>query len=197
MTDPEPLEKVERRGFRLWKLPLGVTLWFPIVIVFAALVVLFAVQLSRPKNDEVQSAMIGQQVPPFALEAAVPDRPGLAAADLADGQPHLLNVFASWCVPCAAEAPQLAALERQGAPIVAVAIRDRTEDLEGFFQRYGNPFSRVGKDDLSRVQLLIGSSGVPETFVIDGKGVIRHQHIGEIRPEDVPDLLRRLEEAKG
>jgi len=171
------------------------SLW--VLAAFAALVGLFALQLSRPKNDTVQSAMIGQAVPPFALDAAVPERPGLATADLADGTPHLLNVFASWCVPCAAEAPQLAALERQGAPIVAVAVRDRPEDLEVFFQRYGNPFSRVGKDDLSRVQFLIGSAGVPETFVVDGKGVIRHQHIGEIRPEDVPDLLRRLEEARG
>jgi cytochrome c biogenesis protein CcmG/thiol:disulfide interchange protein DsbE len=141
--------------------------------------------------------MIGQPVPQFALPAAVPERPGLSSTDLADGQPHLLNVFASWCVPCAAESPQLAELQRRGAPIVAVAIRDRTEDLEGFFQQYGNPFSRVGKDDLSRVQFLIGSSGVPETFVIDGKGVIRHQHIGEIRPEDVPVLLGRLQEARG
>ena len=171
------------------------SLW--VLVAFAALLGLFALQLSRPKNDEVQSAMIGQPVPQFALPAAVSDRPGLATSDLADGTPHLLNVFASWCVPCAAEAPQLAALARQGAPIVAVAVRDRPEDLEAFFQRYGNPFSRVGKDDLSRVQLLIGSSGVPETFVIDGKGVIRHQHIGEIRPEDVPELLRRLAEAKG
>ena len=171
------------------------SLW--VLAAFAALVGLFALQLSRPKNDTVQSAMIGQAVPPFALDAAVPERPGLATADLADGTPHLLNVFASWCVPCAAEAPQLAALERQGAPIVAVAVRDRPEDLEVFFQRYGNPFSRVGKDDLSRVQFLIGSAGVPETFVVDGKGVIRHQHIGEMRPEDVPDLLRRLEEARG
>jgi cytochrome c biogenesis protein CcmG/thiol:disulfide interchange protein DsbE len=55
----------------------------------------------------------------------------------------------------------------------------------------------VGKDDLSRVQFLIGSSGVPETFVIDGEGVIRHQHIGQIRPEDVPKLLERLKEARG
>lgn len=171
------------------------SLW--VLVAFAAVLGLFALQLSRPKNDEVQSAMIGKPVPQFALPAAVSDRPGLATSDLADGTPHLLNVFASWCVPCAAEAPQLAALERQGAPIVAVAVRDRPEDLEQFFQRYGNPFSRVGKDDLSRVQFLIGSSGVPETFVIDGKGVIRHQHIGEIRPEDVPDLLRRLAEAKG
>jgi cytochrome c biogenesis protein CcmG/thiol:disulfide interchange protein DsbE len=170
-------------------------LW--ILVAFVALIGLFALQLSRPKHDEVESTMIGQPVPQFALAAAVPDRPGLSSTDLADGQPHLLNVFASWCVPCAAEAPQLAELERQGAPIVAVAIRDRTDDLQAFFQRYGNPFSRIGKDDLSRVQFLIGSSGVPETFVIDGQGVIRHQHIGEIRPEDVPDLLRRLKEARG
>jgi cytochrome c biogenesis protein CcmG/thiol:disulfide interchange protein DsbE len=171
------------------------SLW--ILVAFAALIGLFALQLSRPKQDEVKSAMIGQAVPQFALEPAVPDRPGLATTDLADGQPHLLNIFASWCIPCAAEAPQLAALERQGAPIVAVAVRDKPEDLEAFFQRYGNPFRRVGKDDLSRVQFLIGSSGVPETFVIDGKGVIRHQHIGEIRAEDVPDLLARLKEAQG
>ena len=171
------------------------SLW--VLVAFAALLGLFALQLSRPKNDTVQSAMIGQPVPPFALSAAVEERPGLATADLADGTPHLLNVFASWCVPCAAEAPQLAELERRGAPIVAVAVRDRSEDLEGFFQRYGNPFSRIGKDDLSRVQFLIGSSGVPETFVVDGKGVIRHQHIGEIRAEDVPDLMRRLKEAQG
>jgi cytochrome c biogenesis protein CcmG/thiol:disulfide interchange protein DsbE len=171
------------------------SLW--VLVAFFALVGLFARQLSRPKNDEVQSTMIGKPVPQFALPAAVPQLPGLSSTDLADGQPHLLNVFASWCVPCAAEAPQLAELQRRGAPIVAVAIRDHTEDLEGFFQRYGNPFSRVGKDDLSRVQFLIGSSGVPETFVIDGKGVIRHQHIGEIRPEDVPVLLGRLQEARG
>ena len=171
------------------------SLW--VLVAFAALLGLFALQLSRPKHDEVESAMIGQPVPQFALPAAVPERPGLANTDLADGKPHLLNVFASWCVPCAAEAPQLAELERQGAPIVAVAVRDRSEDLEAFFQRYGNPFSRIGKDDRSQVQFLIGSSGVPETFVVDGKGVIRHQHIGEIRAEDVPDLLRRLQEARG
>lgn len=171
------------------------SLW--VLVVFVALLGLFALQLSRPKDDTVQSAMIGQNVPPFALPAAIPERPGLATADLQDGKPHLLNIFASWCVPCAAEAPQLAALQRAGAPLVGVAIRDRQDDLEAFFQQHGNPFARIGKDDTSRVQFLIGSSGVPETFVIDGKGVIRHQHIGEIRPEDVPDLLARLREAQG
>ena len=171
------------------------SLW--VLVAFAALVGLFALQLSRPKNDTVQSTMIGKPMPQFALPPAIEQRPGLSSADLADGTPHLLNVFASWCVPCAAEAPQLAELERQGAPIVAVAVRDRPEDLAAFFARYGNPFSRIGADKVRTVQLLIGSSGVPETFVIDGRGVIRYQHVGDIRDEHVPLLLEELRKAGG
>ena len=152
-------------------------------------------QLSQPKDEFVHSAMIGQEIPAFDLPAAVPDRPGLSSANLADGQPKLLNVFASWCVPCAAEAPNLARLEASGANIVAVAIRDRPEDVAAFLEAYGNPFSRIGKDDISTVQLSIGSSGVPETFVVDGRGVIRYQHIGDIRDDDVPMLLAKLREA--
>ena len=141
--------------------------------------------------------MIGEPIPAFDLPAAVGDRPGLSSRDLADGQPKLLNVFASWCVPCRADAPNLARLEASGANIVAVAIRDRPEDVAAFLAAYGNPFSRIGKDDISAVQLSIGSSGVPETFVIDGKGVIRYQHIGDVRDGDVEMLLAKLKEAEG
>ena len=171
--------------------------WFRwIVLALAAgLFGLFAYMLSQPKDEFVESAMIGEPIPAFDLPPAVTDRPGLSSADLADGQPKLLNVFASWCVPCAAEAPNLARLEAGGANIVAVAIRDRPEDAAAFLGAYGNPFSRIGKDDISAVQLSIGSSGVPETFVIDGKGVIRYQHIGDIRDSDVSVLLAELREA--
>lgn len=173
---------------------LRIFLW-GMVAVAGALFVLFAFQLGQPKNDFVQSAMIGERIPQFALKAAVDGQPGLSSADLADGQPKLLNIFASWCVPCAAEAPQLAELERQGANIVGVAIRDRPEDVAVFLQNYGNPFTRIGADDISAVQLSIGSSGVPETFVIDGAGVIRYQHIGDIRDRDVATLMAQLREA--
>jgi cytochrome c biogenesis protein CcmG/thiol:disulfide interchange protein DsbE len=156
---------------------------------------LFAYMLSQPKDEFVESAMIGEPIPPFDLPPIVADRPGLSSRDFTDGQPKLLNVFASWCVPCAAEAPNLAKLEAAGANIVAVAIRDRPEDVARFLEAYGNPFSRIGKDDISAVQLSLGSSGVPETFVIDGRGVIRYQHIGDIRDEHVPVLLAELREA--
>ncbi len=172
-------------GWRFF-LPLGV---------FATFVAIAGYQLTQPKDDFVHSTMIGRPMPQFAMHPASPDRPGLALADLKDGTPKLLNIWASWCVPCAAEAPQLAALKAQGAPIVSVAIRDRPEDVTNFLARYGNPFERIGADDLSELQIAIGSSGVPETFVVDGNGIIRYQHIGDIRANDVPMIMDKLREA--
>lgn len=173
---------------RLW-------LWVPLML-FALFSGMAAYQLTRPKTDVVESAMIGKPLPEFALRAAHPDRPGVATRDFEDGKPRLLNIWASWCVPCIAEAPQLAQLEAQGVDIVGIAIRDRPEDVARFLSDHGNPYSRIGADDLSEVQLGIGSSGVPETFVIDGQGIIRHQLIGDIRPEHVPMLLDELERAE-
>ena len=169
-------------------------LWLPLGL-FALFAGLVLVALLRPADRNVASAMVGKPLPQFALRAATADRPGLSTADMATGKPRLLNIFASWCIPCAVEAPQLDRLARQGVAIDGVAIRDRPEDVAAFLARNGNPFARIGADDVSAVQLAIGSSGVPETFVIDGKGVIRYQHIGEIRPEHVPLILEKLEEA--
>lgn len=168
--------------------------WLP-AAVFAAFVVFVGWQLRHPADRNVASTMIGKPLPEFALRAAMPDRPGLTRADMASGQPRLLNVFASWCIPCAVEAPQLAQLARLGVPIDGVAIRDRPEDVARFLARNGNPFARIGADDVSAIQLALGSSGVPETFVIDGKGIIRYQHIGEIRADQVPLILEKLQEA--
>jgi cytochrome c biogenesis protein CcmG, thiol:disulfide interchange protein DsbE len=166
-------------------------LWLLVALAGGAFV-LFAYQLSQPKDEFVQSAMIGKPIPAFDLPPSVADRPGLSSAHLADGQAKLLNVFASWCVPCIAEAPHLERLERSGANIVGIAIRDRPQDTAAFLAAYGNPFSRIGRDDISQVQLSLGSSGVPETFVVDGRGIIRYQHIGDIRGEHVPELLAEL-----
>lgn len=169
-------------------------LWLPLTL-FLGFVGLVLFGIYHPADREVASAMIGKPLPEFALRPAVADRPGLTRADMADGRPRLLNVFASWCVPCAVEAPQLAALQAEGIEIAGVAIRDRPEDVAAFLNRNGNPFARIGADDRSEVQFGIGSSGVPETFVIDGRGTIRYQHIGEIRPEHLALLRAKLKEA--
>jgi cytochrome c biogenesis protein CcmG/thiol:disulfide interchange protein DsbE len=171
------------------------TLWLPLAV-FAGFVLLVIGRLSHPPDTEVVSAMVGKPLPQFALPAAVPARPGVARADLASGRPRLLNVFASWCIPCAAEAPQLGVLAQEGVEIDGVAIRDHADDLTAFLARYGTPYARIGADPVGSVQLAIGSSGVPETFVIDGHGTIRYQHIGDIRADDLPLIRRKLAEAQ-
>lgn len=169
-------------------------LWVPLLL-FAGFVALAGYMLTKPKDEFVESRMVGKELPYFALPPAVPDRPGLASADFKTGKPRLLNVFASWCLPCIAEARQLEQLAAMGVEIDGVAIRDRPEDVARFLRRHGNPYQRIGADDLSEVQLALGSSGVPETFVIDGAGRITYQHIGDIRREHVPMLLEKLAEA--
>lgn len=168
--------------------------WIPLLL-FALFLGVAGYQLTQPKDEFIPSAMIGEPLPHFDLPPAIDGTPGLSTADFRDGTPRLLNIWASWCLPCIAEAPQLERLRREGAEIVGIAIRDRPEDVAAFLARYGNPYSRIGADDLSQVQLAIGSSGVPETFVIDGEGTITYQHIGDVRAEHVPILLEELRKA--
>ena len=171
-------------------------IWLPLAL-FVGFVGLVLLGLFRPADREVASAMVGKPLPPFDLPAATADKPGLALKDFtAGGKPRLLNVFASWCIPCAVEAPQLDQLARMGVEINGIAIRDHREDVAAFLARNGNPFTRIGADDVSKVQMAMGSSGVPETFVIDGKGVIRYQHIGEIRADQMSLILEKLKEAE-
>ncbi|MFD1105798.1 DsbE family thiol:disulfide interchange protein [Sphingobium olei] len=170
-------------------------IWLPLVL-FLAFIGLFASGLFQPDDRIIHSRLVGQPLPAFTLPAAASDRPPLASAQLATGKPRLLNIFASWCVPCAAEAPQLMALKQAGVEIDAIAIRDARQDVDRFLARYGNPYARIGLDERSAVQIALGSSGVPESFVIDGKGRIAYQHIGDIRADDMPMILQHLKDAR-
>ena len=166
------------------------------LIVLLAFVGAVAWRLGSPADEKVASQMIGKPVPTFALEPAVRVKPGLASNDLATGAPHMINVFASWCVPCIAEAPLLGELKARGVAIDAIAVRDKQADVEEFLARYGDPFDRIGADRQSSAQLALGSSGVPETFIVDGRGIIRYQHMGPIEPQDLDVIMRQWEAAK-
>jgi cytochrome c biogenesis protein CcmG/thiol:disulfide interchange protein DsbE len=166
------------------------------LVVLAAFIAAVIWRLDRPAEEQVPSRLVGKPVPSFVLTPAIPGKRGLSSADLANGQPRMINVFASWCVPCITEAPLLLELKRQGVAIDAVAVRDKPEDVAAFLARHGDPFLAIGADDESRVQLALGSSGVPESFIVDGRGIIRYQHMGPIEPDDVPSILREWEAAR-
>lgn len=169
-------------------------MWIPLML-FAFFVGVAGYQLFQPKDEAIPSTMIGRPLPEFELGPASETRPGVTIADFKDGTPKLLNIWASWCLPCIAEAPHLESLKEAGVEIIGVAIRDKREDVDEFLATHGNPYSRIGADDISALQLEIGSSGVPESFVIDGEGNIVHQHIGDVRARDVPRLLEILKGA--
>ena len=172
----------------------------PIFFIPLALFLFFAglagYMLTQDRDESVPSQMVDRSLPEFDLPPATDGIPGASRSDFIGGGPKLLNVWASWCLPCIAEAPQLEALKEQGVEIVGVAIRDKPEDVADFLDRHGNPYSRIGSDQIAALQIELGASGVPETFVIDGEGRIRYQHIGDIRESDVPKLLAIIEDVR-
>jgi cytochrome c biogenesis protein CcmG/thiol:disulfide interchange protein DsbE len=164
-----------------------VLLWLPLAL-FAALFGLVAIGLIKPADRTVRSAMVDKPLPAFALSAMVDGKPGLASADFGKGQARLLNVFGSWCIPCIAEAPHLMKLKAMGVPIDAVAVNDTPQAVKDFLSKNGDPYQRIGSDPGSKVQIALGSSGVPETFLIDARGRIVMQHVGDIHDFDVAGI---------
>ena len=166
------------------------------VLIFAVVAGYFVWGLTDPNRNpnEVRSAMVGKPAPDIDL-GAVPglDLPGLTGADLRSGKPLLVNFFASWCVPCRAEHPilmDMAAAEE--IEIVGINYQDKPADAVAWLAELGNPYSRVGADPKSRGGIDFGVSGVPETFLIDAEGNIRHQQIGPITQQLLDDKLRPL-----
>ncbi|WP_325063751.1 redoxin family protein [Pseudoblastomonas halimionae] len=165
------------------------------LLLFSAFLALAIWALVAPPSRDVPSRMIGQPLPAIALDPQVPGKPGMASADYKGGEARLINVFGSWCIPCRVESPQMLELARAGVPIDAVAVRDTPEQVQDFLAQYGDPFAAIGADPNGRFQVMLGSSGVPESFIVDGEGIIRYQHIGEIRPEHVADIVAKWREA--
>jgi len=165
--------------------------WLPLIL-FGLLAGLVTRALIFPTPRDIPSKWVGHPMPGFDLPAAAASRPGLAIRDLANGKPKLVNIFASWCIPCAAEAPVLRRMTLEGVEVDGIALRDQRADLDRFLARYGNPYRAIGGDVSSSVAIALGSTGVPETYVVDGKGIIRKQYIGQLTDADVPAVIEAL-----
>ena len=153
------------------------------------------------KDDRLPSTLIGKPVPEFALPPIEGRADGLAATDLA-GKVSIVNVWASWCVPCRVEMPLLVELAESGTvPIYGINYKDRADAALAFLDELGDPYDRIGADRSGRVAIDWGVYGLPETFVIDAEGRIAYKHVGpfnqQMLKEGILPVVRRLQAEGG
>jgi cytochrome c biogenesis protein CcmG/thiol:disulfide interchange protein DsbE len=172
-----------------------------VLVPFAAFILLAALFYRGLSGDpsEIPSALIGKPVPQFSLPPVDGlATPGFGSADLGKGGITLVNVWGSWCVPCRSEHPLLTELARRDdIKVFGINYKDEPENARRFLGSLGNPFAAVGADRTGRVAIDWGVYGVPETFIVDGKGVIRLKWIGELTPEVLRTVIvPKIEELK-
>lgn len=162
---------------------------------FVALALYFVAGLKRDPAA-TPSMLIDRPVPEFSLNGPPGRERGLSSADL-QGAVTLVNVFASWCGPCAEEHPVLMRLAKEeGVRIVGIDWKEREGDSGArFLARLGDPYALVGDDRSGRVAVDFGVTGAPETFIVDKAGRVRHKHVGPITEEIWRTRLRSLVEA--
>jgi cytochrome c biogenesis protein CcmG/thiol:disulfide interchange protein DsbE len=166
------------------------------LLVFAALAVLFWLRLGSGDPSRIPSALIGRPAPSTAL----PPLPGLVnngaqvpGLDPAmfKGKVSVVNVWASWCVPCHDEAPLLTELAKdQRLQLVGINYKDAPDNARRFLGRYGNPFGIVGVDANGRAAIEWGVYGVPETFVVGREGTIVYKLVGPATPDNIDTVLK-------
>ncbi|WP_020594566.1 DsbE family thiol:disulfide interchange protein [Kiloniella laminariae] len=150
--------------------------------------------LTSPGRDpkKLPSVLIDKPAPAFDLvELEGLNVPGFARQDLTDnGKVSVVNIFASWCIPCLAEHPYMLTLgARDDINLFAINYRDKPEDALKWLNKHGNPYHRIGRDPNSRAGIDWGVYGVPETFIVDSAGTIRYKHVGPLNTGDLENII--------
>ena len=167
------------------------------LLLLVGLIGVFAMSMDRDPNL-VRSVLIDKPAPDFAL-APVEGMtvPGFDTAAL-KGEPTVVNVFASWCIPCRDEHPLLEALKAEtGVRLFGINHSDAPENARAFLAELGNPYDAIGADRDRRVSIDWGVYGVPETFIVDGNGTIVFKHVGPLTARSIAsEVLPALEKAR-
>ena len=172
------------------------------LVIFAGLAGLFLVRLGSGDPSKIPSALIGAPAPRTALpalEGLLRDSAAVPGLDPSafQGRVSLVNVWASWCVPCHAEAPLLTALAADDKlQMVGINYKDAADNARRFLGRYGNPFAMVGVDGNGRAAIEWGVYGVPETFVVGHDGRIAYKLVGGITADNLSVLKEEIEKAR-
>jgi cytochrome c biogenesis protein CcmG, thiol:disulfide interchange protein DsbE len=165
------------------------------LLIFGALALLFFARLFAGDASRIPSALIGQSAPPLDLPA-LDGSAGLRDADLRQGHVSVVNIFASWCVPCHEEHAILLdlagdkALAAEGVRLIGVAQKDDPENVRRFLGAKGDPYSTIGVDRDGRAGIDWGVYGVPETFIVKGDGTIAFKLVGPMSAATLASVVR-------
>lgn len=166
------------------------------LLLLVGLVAVFAMNMDRDPSL-VRSVLIDKPAPEFALKSVAGT--GVEGFDTASlqGAVTVVNVFASWCIPCREEHPLLERLKAEtGVRIFGINQRDAPENAAAFLTELGNPYERIGADSDNRVSIDWGVYGVPETFLVGRDGTVLYKHVGPLTPEAVAaELMPQIEKA--
>ena len=175
--------------------------WIAVIplVLFAALAGVFLMNIGKD-SSVVPSALLDKPAPDFQLPPLPGRDRGLSRADISKGEVSVLNVFASWCIPCRAEHPLIKRLAREAdVPVYGLNYKEKDpQDGVNWLAELGDPYTAVGMDLSGRTGIDFGVYGVPETFIIDGSGQIRYKHVGPVTNEVLEEvLLPKIAELKG
>jgi cytochrome c biogenesis protein CcmG/thiol:disulfide interchange protein DsbE len=160
------------------------------VLGFGVLAFFMFRSLTAPAPDVLPSALIDRPVPSIALPPLDAGTKGFTRSDLTAGHVSLVNVFASWCIPCRQEGPALTALAAmKGVALYGMVQKDTPAKVHAFLAQLGDPYQRIDLDADGRGSIEWGVYGVPETFVVDGKGIVRLRYVGALTPEALRDQV--------
>lgn len=138
---------------------------------------------------QIPTALGAKPVPDFSLPALDGQNGPLSSSDLKAGDISLVNVFASWCVPCRAEHPALMQMKARGITVHGMNYKDAAQDARAFLGRLGNPYTKIGADMTGRIAIDWGVYGVPETFIVTGDGHIACKHVGPLTADDLEEKI--------
>jgi cytochrome c biogenesis protein CcmG, thiol:disulfide interchange protein DsbE len=161
------------------------------VLIFAVLAVLFYAGLNGSPPNALPSPLVGQAAPGLGLPPLDAQAEGFTRDELGKGKPIIINFWASWCAPCRVEHPTLQALAAAGnVPLYGIDYQDDPAAARKFLTDLGNPFGKkIDMDREGRVSIDWGVTGVPETFVVDGEGVIRAHYAGPLTDEVLAKVI--------
>ncbi|HKQ45167.1 MAG TPA: DsbE family thiol:disulfide interchange protein [Rhizomicrobium sp.] len=151
------------------------------IVCFGLLAFFLFKSLWAPAPNVIPSVLLNKPAPRLVLPGLDAQTPAFTPADLTAGHVSVVNVFASWCAPCRTETAQLAALAQlPGVALYGLTQKDKPAATRAFLDEVGNPFVRIARDDDGRASIEWGVYGVPETYVVDGKGIIRLKYVGPL-----------------